>query len=458
MKHWLSAGLALAVLGGTPALAQTDDAKTDGATTETAATGDFSQVDPIIFVHGDSDTAALWTAQMWRFESNGFPRDKMFAIDLDNPGARDDDTVPQDNRSSTEEVATQLKEKVESVLQRTGAQKVDLVGNSRGCQTIRNYLQNYGGAEKTDAAVLTGCVYKGVYVNPGDRLGSEYNGAGPFLTGLAEGYDTMKNVDVTTIRSDRFDLYNQPMGDYIGAPGVPIGGTHEGPELEGADNQVIPGADHRETAYSPEAFEIMFEAITGQEPATNEIRAEQSVTLNGEVSGWANDRPDNLPLPGAQVSVYETDPQTGDRKGEPVHQSTVGDDGMWGPFDARPDQTYEFVIEAEGYPTHHIYRSPFPRSSDIVNLRLYPKEGAATESKSHIMAMRPRGYLGIDDEVQWNGQKAEGLGDKDVPNVWKVAEGSDEAGETKRFTFEGETIAGKTWPSDTDTAWIELTN
>ena len=35
---------------------------------------------PIVFVHGDSDLAATWETQIWRFESNGYPRDRLFAI------------------------------------------------------------------------------------------------------------------------------------------------------------------------------------------------------------------------------------------------------------------------------------------------------------------------------------------------------------------------------------------
>src|SRR5258708_25717380 len=38
-------------------------------------------------------------------------------------------------------------------------------------------------------------------------------------------------------------------------------------------------------------------------------------------------------------------------------------------FTARHQAYYEFVISAEGFATTHIYRSPFPRSSEIVHLR-----------------------------------------------------------------------------------------
>ena len=40
---------------------------------------------PIVFVHGNGDTAALWQTTIWRFESNGWPRDRLHAIDLPYP-------------------------------------------------------------------------------------------------------------------------------------------------------------------------------------------------------------------------------------------------------------------------------------------------------------------------------------------------------------------------------------
>ncbi len=58
---------------------------------------------PIVFVHGDSDAAGIWQTAIWRFESNGYPRDRLFAINFTDPQARDDDTVAQANRSSTQD-------------------------------------------------------------------------------------------------------------------------------------------------------------------------------------------------------------------------------------------------------------------------------------------------------------------------------------------------------------------
>ncbi len=205
----------------------------------------------------------------------------------------------------------------------------------------------------------------------------------------------------------------------------------------------------------------MFEAVTGKAPATTEIKEEAAPVLDGKVSGWINGSPTNIPLAGAKVAVYATDPATGERKGEPVHSKTVGADGRWGPFTADPKQTYEFEITAEGYPVSHIYRSPFPRSTDILNIRLYPREGAAAEPtvKAQVSMMRPRGYMGAErDTVTFDGAPADGIPPGPVPGVWKVHKTfTDPASRTVVGKFGDETIAARTWPADGNTVWIELT-
>lgn len=420
---------------------------------------DAGQQEPIVFVHGDSDTAGLWMVQMWRFESNGYPADMLHAVDLKHPQARSDDTKPEENRSSTADVASELAGDVARVLITGKADKVDLVGNSRGCSTIRNYMQNGGGKYVADKAVLAGCVYHGVFNFDGAAQGSEYNGKGTFLTALNAGSPVPEGVDVTTIRSEKYDLYNQPKGDFIGMAGKEIGGNFNGPELEGANNVVLPGiVDHRGTAYSPAAFKVIYKAITGKDPETTDIKPEDEPKLSGIVSGFDNGSPTNIPLDGAKVEIFKTDAATGERQGEAVYSTTVGADGKWGPFQADPKQTYEFVIDAEGYPTQHIYRSPFPRSSDVINLRLYPKEGPELQAKSSVGMMRPRGYLGAErDAVTFNGDKAD-VPPGEVPHVWKVFKTFDDT-ETRTVVgaVNDEKIAARTWPNDKNTTWIELT-
>src|SRR5436189_6197589 len=91
---------------------------------------------PIIFVHGNGDTAALWIPTMWRYETNGWPRDRLFAPDLPYPLARNDDAKAQEGRSSAAENMRNLAAEVERARKLTGAGKVGLVGNSRGGNAI----------------------------------------------------------------------------------------------------------------------------------------------------------------------------------------------------------------------------------------------------------------------------------------------------------------------------------
>ena len=78
---------------------------------------------------------------LWRMESNGVPRDRMFAINFTDPLARTDDTKPEPNKSSTEDQRRELGEAIKELKRRTGASRVALVGNSRGGNPIRSYHQ-----------------------------------------------------------------------------------------------------------------------------------------------------------------------------------------------------------------------------------------------------------------------------------------------------------------------------
>ena len=40
---------------------------------------------PVVFVHGNGDSASIWQTTVLRFESNGWPRERLHAIDLPYP-------------------------------------------------------------------------------------------------------------------------------------------------------------------------------------------------------------------------------------------------------------------------------------------------------------------------------------------------------------------------------------
>ena len=83
-------------------------------------------------MHGHGDTAALLQTAVWRFESNGWPRERLHAIDVSFPFSRDDDTKSQSGRTSAAEHRAYLKAEVDKMLKATGVSNVVLVGNSRG--------------------------------------------------------------------------------------------------------------------------------------------------------------------------------------------------------------------------------------------------------------------------------------------------------------------------------------
>ena len=424
---------------------------------------------PVIFVHGNGDTAGLWITTLWRFESNGWPRERLHAIHLPYPLARDVDERPQAGRTSTAEHRAYLAAEIDKVLAATGARQLVLFANSRGGNAIRSTMMN-GGAAKVSHAILGGTPNHGVRIDPSNNPGNEFNGAGPFLQALnnqgAAGVEITPGPKWMTIRSDNNDKFAQPDGAWLGAPGKPTGVNFDGPELRGARNVVVPGIDHRETSFTPQAFAAAYEFITGRAPATTGFTPEAQVVLDGQLSGHGVDNDpstgsfvNNLPLAGATVEVYAIDAATGERQGAAAWRKTIGADGRWGPFKADGRVAYEFVISAPGYAVTHIYRQPFPRSSSIVNLRAERLLEADKSSGSVLTFTRPRGYFGLPrDQVVFDGQDpalgiARGVAGLSLSKI-KLPPGPQRAVVAQ---FNGQRMVARNWPAaDNHVVLLEL--
>ncbi|MGE3349608.1 MAG: twin-arginine translocation pathway signal, partial [Ramlibacter sp.] len=361
---------------------------------------------------------------------------------------------------------------VDKVLATTGASRVVLISNSRGGYAVRNYIQNGGGDKTVSHAVLGGTPNHGVWSIKGFREGNEFAGTGPFLTALnapknGAGDEVTGPVRWLTIRSDSNDKYAQPDGLWIGAKGKPTGVSFAGPELRGATNVVIAGLDHRETSFSPAAFEAAWRFITGSAPATPQVIVAPTAVLNGKITGLGVDPLDartgsfgnNLPVPGASMTIYALDPATGERRGDAVHHKTVGADGLWGPFAAQTSASYEFVVAAPGYATAHVYRSPFPRGSDIVHFRAERVAPADQGAAALLTFTRPRGYFDPQrDRMSLDGNTT-------LPGVLPGAgvasaklKLDDAAPRSVAAQFNGERIVGRVWPlAQQSVTLIELT-
>jgi pimeloyl-ACP methyl ester carboxylesterase len=417
-------------------------------------------VPPILFVHGNGDHAALWITTSWRMESNGVPRERMLAINFTDPLARTDDKVEQANRSSTEDQRRELGEAIKELQRRTGAQRVALVGSSRGGYSIRNYIKNGGGADISHA-VLCGVPNHGVY-DWDDGPGGEFNGRGPFLRALNEGEsEVTPGTAFLTLRSDGNDKFAQADGRFVGKPGTPTGVTSEGPALKGAANLVLGALDHREVAFHPRAFREIYKFIAGREPSRIEIVPEAEVKLSGLVTGTPGGVVTNRPVSGATVEIYRVSAETGERTGGPIHSSQTGADGRWGPAQVEPAWYLEIVLASAGSPTTHLYRSPFPRSSDVVHLRAARPLGPADAGAGAVVLMvRPRGYFGLPrDVVLIDGKELRDV-KSGVPtdSVTTLRLPAEDVGRPVPAIFNTERIVTRAWPaSENRIAVAELT-
>jgi pimeloyl-ACP methyl ester carboxylesterase len=399
----------------------------------------------VLFVHGNGDSSALWHTTIWRLESNGWNRTRLFAVNLPHPTARSDDTKPQENRSSTEEQMRHLAATVAEIQARVAGERLVLVGSSRGANTIRNFLKNGGGAARVSHAILCGGTNHGVWADPALNPNSEFNGSSAFMIALNTPDEVVPGVKYLTIRSDSNDKYAQPDARFIGRPGQPTNITSTAPELRGATNVVLPRLDHREVCFHRLAFKTMHAFLTGREPAALEPTAETRPVLNGFVDRYVAGAPTNLGLAGATVEIYEVDPATGRRLGSAVHAATTGDGGVWGPFTAQATAYYEFVARAPGLPTTHTYRTPFPRSTAHVHLRLQPLDD---KDRGTVRLYRPRGYLGHGrDTFTIDGVTAEGVNDG-VPGADRGSRKLDGPSRTVRVVLNGETLSVLSRPAE----------
>ncbi len=134
---------------------------------------------PIVFVHGNGDTAALWQTTIWRFESNGWPRERLYAIDVPYPLARDDDTKPQPGRSSTAEQMAYLRAEVDKVRQahRRAAGGADRQF-ARRQRDPQLHPERRRATRWSSHAMLGGGTNHGVQAVKGYNEGNEFNGTG----------------------------------------------------------------------------------------------------------------------------------------------------------------------------------------------------------------------------------------------------------------------------------------
>jgi pimeloyl-ACP methyl ester carboxylesterase len=273
---------------------------------------------PLVLLHGFLASGDTWANVSMRLAANGHCLARTYAFDWNSLGQAD--PVPL------------LDAYVDTIRSETGSDRVDLAGHSAGGGLGYRYLAEAGRAAKVAHYV---------------HLASVRNGgpAGP------------EGAPVPTL-----NLWSD--ADTV---------VRESGAFPGVTNVLLAGQDHYEVATSPESFDAMWRFLhDGAAPATTAIAPQQRITLAGKAVALG----DNTPVAGGRVEIWETDPATGARRGEPRATFLTKPDGAWGPFEARRDTTYEFRVVGAGedaLPVHY-YREPFQRSNDLVYLRTLPAD------------------------------------------------------------------------------------
>ena len=276
---------------------------------------------------GNGDNAALWMTTLWRLESNGWPRERCTRSPCPTaaramPTTRRSPAVPRARRRRA------LAAEVDAVLQRSGASQVVLVGNSRGGIVIRNCRP--AAAAEGVARDPGRAPNHGAWSSASFRPTSEFNGAAAAHAAEQPGRRRHRDhagAEVADhplrqqrqVRSARRRVDRRRHADPRD--------RFAGPALKGAQNVVIAGIDHRETAFGPQAFAAMWRFLTGSELATTRAVPE----ARHHAGRHAQRRSGGQPAAGRRRRRglrHRSPPAHG--SGAALHRQTVGADGRWG--------------------------------------------------------------------------------------------------------------------------------
>jgi pimeloyl-ACP methyl ester carboxylesterase len=310
----------LAVLAGTVGAQNWDPAPIAGSEDD----GDKSRV-PIVFVHGQNGAGDQFERQSMHFTSNGYPPSWIVPFDYNTAvrGDRSQFANREEGEPFTTTTTEDLDALVDAVRERTGFDKINLVGHSRGTFESAAYLSDPERAAKIAH-----------YATIGGAEATNPNGVPSIaISGL---------------------------GDFRPGPSASNGG------------QVgwMPAyQDHVMVCTSDESFWEVFTFFNdGEKPQTLQMAPEEKPQVAGYVKSYIH----NKPLEGASVEVWPVEPATGQRMhDEPLCSFDVNAEGEWGPFSAKPGQPYEFVVHgtASEWPLRY-YRTPFTHSDRFVYFRV----------------------------------------------------------------------------------------
>jgi pimeloyl-ACP methyl ester carboxylesterase len=281
---------------------------------------------PIVFVHGQNGAGDQWERQKMHFTSNGYPASWVVAFDYNTAVGGRAPGQPRAARPAgpyTLGTTEDLDKFIDAVRARTGFDKINLVGHSRGTSESAAYLSAPERAAKIAHYATIG---GGPATNP--------NG--------------VPSIAVSGL------------GDLRPGPAAENGGKMAWmPDFQ----------DHVMVCTSDESFWSVYTFFNdGEKPKTLKMTPEEKPQVGGYVKSYIH----NTPLEGATVEVWEVEQETGQRSAKkPLTTLTVAKDGQWGPYSAKHGQHYEFVVHGtKATVPLRFFRTPFTHSDRLVYFRI----------------------------------------------------------------------------------------
>jgi len=271
---------------------------------------------PIVMVHGFLASGDTYAPFLQLFHTNGYHPRMLQAFDWNslNQGA---------NNSAA------LDAFIDSLLAKTGAEKIALMGHSAGGGVCYTYLSDPARAKKVAHYVH---IASSVQNGPAGPTGSP----------------------VPTL-----NLWS------------PADAIAQGGDIPGAANVKLEGKDHYQVATSKESFAAIYKFFHGVDAPTLIAQPEAVVCIAGKTLTFG----ENTPLKNAKVDIYELDPATGARLTTAPFETWYSQtNGQWGPTNVKGATRYEFVVTppAAGSRIIHYYREGFVHLNTLVYLRSIP--------------------------------------------------------------------------------------
>lgn len=274
---------------------------------------------PIVFMHGFLASGDTYAGQIRRFIEAGYCADKLFVFDWNSVSGK------------ATRIDSLLNVFINSILQKTGASQVDLVGHSAGGGVGRGYISDSLHALKVSRYI--------------------HLGSGRW------------NKDLSWFPNSRcLNIFSK--SDLIAGSRAGI--------VEGANNIDLDNKDHYEVATSLETFNYIF-SFLNQGKKTPGIRT--TVLGKSTVAGKAVYLGDNSPMKRSRVNFFEIFPETGWRKKETPDISLLTDSsGHWGPLSVSSRKNYEIELLPAGEKERKIsyYFPGFKNDDQFIYLRGFP--------------------------------------------------------------------------------------